>query len=80
MALKALPYIVGFAGGFLSALAEADDADHAAGASSQKESSVSAGAGSNATESRQARSERTGSDSRKGPYETNEYGELVEEK
>ncbi|TKX73714.1 hypothetical protein EXE46_13030 [Halorubrum sp. GN11_10-6_MGM] len=80
LVVNALPYIVGFVGGLLSTLAEADDtsAGHATGRSSQKESPVSTGTGSNAPESRRERSETVGHDSGSGPYETNEYGELVE--
>jgi hypothetical protein len=80
VALKALPYVVGFAGGFLSTLAEADDAgsDHTTGGSSRKEGSASTGTGSNAPGSQ--RTGTVGSDGGNGPYETNEYGELVEEK
>jgi hypothetical protein len=78
--LKALPHIAGFVEGFLSTLAEADDtdSDHATGASSQQERSVSERAGSNAPGSQ--RTGTVGSDGGNGPYETNEYGELVEEK
>lgn len=80
--LKALPHIVGFVGGFLSNLAGADDTDsgHTTGASSQRERSVSTGTGSNPPESQHVRSETAESDSGNGPYETNEYGELVEKK
>lgn len=80
VALKALPYVVGFAGGFLSTLAEADDtgSGHAAGDTSRKGSSGSTGAGSNASASQYPRTERSGNDGGNGPYETNEYGELVE--
>lgn len=82
LVLKALPLVVGFVGGLLSTLAEADgtDSGHTTGASSQKTNSVSTGTGSNTSESQHARSETAGSDGGKGPYETNEYGELVEEK
>jgi hypothetical protein len=82
LAVKALPLIVGFAGGLLSALAEADDtgSGHAAGDTSRKGSSGSTGAGSNASASQYPRTERSGSDGGNRPYETNEYGELVEEK
>lgn len=82
--LKALPLVIGFAGGILSALAEAEvdgtDSGHTTGASSRNESSLSAETGSNAPEPRHTRSGTVGSDSGKGPYETNEYGELVERK
>lgn len=82
LVLKALPFIIGFVGGFLAILAEADDTDidQTTGYSSQNKSSVSAEFDSNASESAHARSETVGSGSRKGAYETNEYGELVEKK
>jgi len=81
LALSPLALIVGFVWGFLSTLAEADDTgtDHTGGRSSRKESSVPTGDGSNALEPQYTRSETVEGDSGTGLYETNEYGELVED-